>query len=255
MEKVIIYVMLIGLYLTNFQTSFDKKDMIGDWKILSKKIIEKESPDPITANNYLAYQVGVKDKKYGPGIIRMTNDSIFLKNQDDMLLIESPLSLEIVTNNQIKCMVGNQVGQFKFNNLQEAVFEINGLDYYLKKINNDYSKIGGNSVLLLLPQTAQPEALLVFSLPGVQFSKHFLSCRENCFACSPAAGHFPSPATSHITRNVTGKRKKNRPNYPSSWRNVSWKCFLGSKEFSIDSKCSITNPLSDKIDFRHWILS
>jgi hypothetical protein len=30
-------------------------------------------------------------------------------------------------------MMGNQVGRFKFDNLREAIFEINGLDYYLKK--------------------------------------------------------------------------------------------------------------------------
>jgi hypothetical protein len=133
MEKVIIYVMLVGLYLTDFQAGFDKKDMIGNWKVVSTKIIEKESPDPITTNNYLAYQMGAKNKKYAPGIIRITNDSIFLKNEDEMLLIESSLNLEKVSNNQIKCLVGNQVGQFKFNNLREAIFEINGLDYYLKK--------------------------------------------------------------------------------------------------------------------------
>jgi hypothetical protein len=46
--------------------------------------------------------------------------------------------------------------------------------------------------------TAQPQSLLVFSLPAVLFPKHFLSCRENS---------VPVPATSRIKRNVTCKLK------------------------------------------------
>jgi predicted RND superfamily exporter protein len=41
---------------------------------------------------------------------------------------------------------------------------------------------------------------VVFCLPQPYFSKHFLTCRENCFACSPAA------RVSSIFRNVAVTR-------------------------------------------------